>query len=204
VTEQAQGLVSRLEEAFQLQLTAEQKHRMRVYVELIQRWNRRVNLTSIDRVEDQMRLNFFEAFWAAREFLGGATRICDVGSGAGFPGLVMKLFRPSLRMTLIEPSSKKAVFLKEAGRALGLEVEVFNGKGEDYPTWSDVEVASFRALRPSKALLAQLRDLRVSLLLFEGAEALAPEARVVKRLLVPASRRRYVTLAQLLQSEPEA
>jgi 16S rRNA (guanine(527)-N(7))-methyltransferase RsmG len=171
---------------------------MRVYVELLQRWNRRVNLTSIDRVEDQLRFSFFEAFWAADRFLEGNERLADVGAGAGFPGLAMKLFRPSLEVVLIEPNAKKVVFLKEVSRALGLQVEVFAGKGEDYLGWATAGVAAFRALRPSAALLAILARERVRLLLFEGAEGLqSTDIAVRRRELVPGSRQRYVTLAKL-------
>ena len=72
---------------------------------------------------------FLEAFWAAQNFLPDKTPLGDVGSGAGFPGLAMKLYRPSLQVTLIEKSYKKVVFLREVSGKLGLEVDVFSRQG---------------------------------------------------------------------------
>jgi len=189
-----------LEEAFGLELTADQKHRVRVYIEQLRRWNRHINLTSIDRVEEHLRLNFFEAFWAVREFLGERVGLADVGTGAGFPGLAMKIFRPGLAVTLIEPNYKKAVFLKETARTLALTVEVFVGKGEEFSGWDQVELAVFRALRPPAALLRVLRSRGIPLLLFEGQEGLADAGfRLSREARVPLSEHRYV---RLLESVP--
>jgi 16S rRNA (guanine527-N7)-methyltransferase len=191
-----EGCLRRLESMFGVRLEAEQKRRVRVYLEMLRRWNRRINLTSIERVEDQLRLNFFESFWAAREFLPAASRLADVGSGAGIPGLALKIYRPDTALVLIEPNYKKAVFLKEACRELGLPSEVFTGKGEDYPDWEGIGLASFRALKPPAPLLERLAGIGVELLLFEGREELAiPGYRRRSRRAVPGSLNRFVSLA---------
>src|SRR5208282_1657649 len=95
------------------------------YVELLLRWNAKINLTAITDPHEIVSRNFAESFLAARWLGSGAGRLCDVGSGAGFPGLALKLILPHWSVTLIESSRKKAAFLSEAARTLRLEhVEV--------------------------------------------------------------------------------
>ena len=182
----------RLEQAFALQLTEDQRQKVLVYLKLLQRWSERVNLTSLVKVEEQLRLHFFESFWAAHHFLEDVTKVADLGSGAGFPGLAMKLYRPSLAVTLIEKNQKKVVFLKEVSRLLSLPAEIFHGRGETYPGWNSQQVASIRALQPSPRLLQLLSRENVCLLLFGNGQA--KQLEIVKRHQVPDSRDRYVTL----------
>ncbi len=203
--EREAGGLGRLEADFGLELSAEQKHRVRIYIEKLRQWNAHINLTSIERVEEHLRLNFFEAFWAAREFLEEGMRVADVGAGAGFPGLAMKIYRPSVAVTLIEPNYKKAVFLKEVARALELAAPVFEGRGEDFRKWDEVDLAAFRALRPSPELIGQLAGAGVRLLLFEGRGGLADKrVTVIREARVPLSEQRWVRLAEVgSPSEPE-
>lgn len=94
---------------------------MAAYIELLLRWNRKINLTTITEPAEIVSRNFVESFFAVR-WLGAETgRLCDVGSGAGFPGLALKLVRPQWQATLLEPIRKKAAFLAEVGRVLKLK-----------------------------------------------------------------------------------
>jgi 16S rRNA (guanine527-N7)-methyltransferase len=71
--------------------------------------------------------------------VAASLRAIDLGSGAGFPGLPLKIFAPALALTLIESSQKKAAFLKEVVRALALtDVDVFAGRAEDFPSTADL------------------------------------------------------------------
>jgi len=98
---------------------------MAAYIELLLRWNRKINLTAITDVEEIVYRNFVESFSGAWCLEGPTGRYCDVGSGAGFPGLALKLIRPGWHLTLLEPTGKKAAFLAEVARSLRLkEVEV--------------------------------------------------------------------------------
>ena len=95
------------------------------YIELLLRWNRKLNLTAITDPREIVTRNFVESFLATRWLQQSEGRLCDVGSGAGFPGLALKLVLPRWNVTLMEPTTKKAVFLTEAARTLGLQnVEV--------------------------------------------------------------------------------
>jgi 16S rRNA (guanine527-N7)-methyltransferase len=83
---------------------------LRAHFELLQRWNKSLNLTRIDSVER----NYGESLFLGRHLPPGPLRICDIGSGAGFPGFPVAVLRPDCEITLIEAHQRKAVFLKEA------------------------------------------------------------------------------------------
>ena len=121
------------------------------YLDLLLRWNARVNLTAVRDPEKIVTRHFGESLFAARILLRGredaaaASTLADVGSGAGFPGIPMKLFAPQLELTLIEAHNKKAVFLREVVRRLGLDrAEVFGGRAEHWAQTADL--VTLRAL----------------------------------------------------------
>ncbi len=139
---------------------------MSSYLELLLRWNARVNLTAVRDPETIVTRHFGESLFAARILLRGGgesaapATVADVGSGAGFPGVPMKLFAPALDVTLIESHNKKAAFLKEVARTLGVEgLRVFAGRAEQWPGRADLvtlrAVEQFeRALPVAAALVA--------------------------------------------------
>jgi 16S rRNA (guanine527-N7)-methyltransferase len=130
-------------------LTGAQLGQVSAYLDLLLRWNARINLTAVRDPESMVTRHFGESFFAARQILkeqeaGGrgqdvAVHAIDLGSGAGFPGLPLKVFAPALALTLIESSQKKAAFLKEAVRTLALTgVDVFAGRAEGFPSTADL------------------------------------------------------------------
>jgi 16S rRNA (guanine527-N7)-methyltransferase len=117
---------------FGLELSGRQLAQILAYLELLLRWNRRINLTSLARPEDCLTRHFGESLFLAR-LLKLEGRLLDVGSGAGFPGLALKIVFPALRATLLEPVAKKRAFLNEAARACQFDgVEVRPERLEDY------------------------------------------------------------------------
>ena len=133
-------------------LTEAQLGLVAAYLDLLLRWNARINLTAVRDAESIVTRHFGESFFAARQILrrqeaGGrrqetgtsALRVIDLGSGAGFPGLPLKIYAPAIALTLIESNQKKAAFLKEAVRALALTgVNVFVGRGEAFLSTADL------------------------------------------------------------------
>lgn len=115
------------------------------YLDLLLRWNARMNLTAVRDPEQIVTRHFGESLFAARVLLGenagGAkdSTLADIGSGAGFPGIPMNLFAPEIELTLIEAQSKKATFLREVTRTLGLKrVSVFCGRAEQWGKTADL------------------------------------------------------------------
>ncbi len=105
----------------------------RYYAELEQ-WNQRVNLTAVIAPEEVEARHFLDSLTVALAFpygLGGSSRLLDVGSGAGFPGLPLKLACPDLRLALMDSVGKKTIFLRHVCDVLGLtDVEVHTGRAE--------------------------------------------------------------------------
>ena len=193
---------ARLERVYSLCLTADQREQVRLYLDLLQRWNRRISLSSVQLREEYLRFHLFESFWAVESFLDSHTAVADIGSGAGFPGLAMKLYRPSLRMTLLEKSHKKVVFLQQATQLLNVEVKVFHGRAESYTGWDRIGIAAIRALKPSSELLEILSLRSLSLLCFHGRKLpLGLEhAPLLRQERVPESKHRHISLLSFSQS----
>jgi 16S rRNA (guanine527-N7)-methyltransferase len=135
-------------------LTAVQLQAISTYLELLLRWNARTNLTAVRDPEQIVTRHFGESLFAAAHLLRPASRlrVIDVGSGAGFPGLPLKIYASQLRLTLIESQQKKATFLKEAIRTVALQdVEVYAGRAETYP--GRAELVTLRAVERFEAVL---------------------------------------------------
>jgi 16S rRNA (guanine527-N7)-methyltransferase len=90
-----------------------------LYFQELKRWNVRINLTGLKRDRDIIIKLFLDSL-ALLPFLGEADSLADLGSGAGFPGLVLKIARPELRLTLVESRNKKAAFLEYVASLLKL------------------------------------------------------------------------------------
>ena len=92
------------------------------YLALLIRWNERVNLTSVRDEEGIISRHFVESIVCARALPQGITTLLDFGSGGGFPGIPIALCRPEIEVTVAESQGKKAAFLQEAVRVLGISV----------------------------------------------------------------------------------
>jgi 16S rRNA (guanine527-N7)-methyltransferase len=127
---------------------------IRVYVRTVLFWNQRVNLTAITEPREILARHFGESMFGAQFLERTSGTLADVGSGAGFPGLALKLACPALRVKLIEPTIKKAVFLSEVVRALELSgVEVMKERTEQI-SGLEVDVVTARAVGELSELLS--------------------------------------------------
>src|SRR6266436_8850158 len=105
---------------FQLQPTPEQVGIVQRYMAALMAWNEKVNLTAIRDPLEILYRHFCESMFAASALSLQTGRLADVGSGGGFPGLALKIARPELQVFLIESNVKKATFLAEIVRELGV------------------------------------------------------------------------------------
>src|SRR5258706_6770455 len=113
-------------------LSDSQISQLHEHYELLQRWNRKINLTSIPSGSEAVIRHYCESlFFAANLPVTEQARIADLGSGAGFPGVPIAILRPEWAIALIEFHHRKAVFLREATRGLGNNVVVLASRGED-------------------------------------------------------------------------
>jgi len=144
------------------------------YINLLLRWNSRINLTAVRDPEQIVTRHFGESLFAARVLFPrlssvssvpsavtalDSPRTADIGSGAGFPGIPIKLWAPQISLTLIESNHKKAAFLGEVARALRLtDVNIKNARAETLPQHS-FDLVTLRAVERFDKILPIASDL---------------------------------------------
>src|SRR5665213_1644149 len=131
-----------------VQLTLLERH-----YELLLRWNRKMNLTRITSLVDAIRYHYCESLYLAQSLPDGPLRIVDIGSGAGFPGIPVAIYRPDCEVHLVESHQRKAVFLGEATRNFP-NTRVFAVRSEDLTETYDWMIS--RAVRPDDILKLNL------------------------------------------------
>ena len=116
-----------------LELSAIQKEQLHTYFEILVDKNKVMNLTGITEENDVYERHFYDSLLFSFDIDFSGKTLIDVGTGAGFPGLVLAICYPNLKVTLLEPLNKRCVFLSEVVTALGLQnVEIVNQRSEDY------------------------------------------------------------------------
>lgn len=138
-------------------LSTGQLESISIYIDILLRWNQRVNLTAVRDQESIVTRHFGESLFAASRLFSdqsqaqevrstGSRHVVDVGSGAGFPGFPIKLFCPDIWLTLIESNQKKGTFLREVARQIAFaDVEVFADRAENFPRAS-ADTVTMRAV----------------------------------------------------------
>ena len=126
-----------LADASQPPLDPAQSQLFETLLSLFLRWSARINLSAIRDEEGILSRHFVESIACARALPAGISTLLDFGSGAGFPGLPIALCRPEIAVTLAESQGKKAAFLREAVRVLGVTTLVHSGRAESLTTRFD-------------------------------------------------------------------
>ena len=156
------------------------------FLELLLRWNRKINLTALRDADDAIDRLVLEPLAAVRHIPPGAGRLIDLGSGGGSPAIPIALARPDLDLTMVEIKARKAAFLREAARVLALRGALVESRRyEDllasngyHGTYS---LLTIRALRVEAAALGEVAAFLAPdgrLLLFRGptGPAILPDA----------------------------
>jgi 16S rRNA (guanine527-N7)-methyltransferase len=203
------------------------------YIDILLRWNARINLTAIRDPEEIVTRHFGESLFAASHLFPKVypvspvppvvkgvdvdlandqrpttnDRVADLGSGAGFPGIPIKLWDPNIALTLIESNQKKATFLREVARALTLtDINIQNVRAQTLPP-STFDVVTLRAVeRLAEALPTAVTLLvpqgRLALLIassqLEATRSTLPHLTWDPPLPIPQSQSRLVLLGRLL------
>ncbi len=163
-------------------VSRETTEKLRDFVDLLLRWNRRINLVSARSAEDVWRRHVLDSLQLLPLLPDGPAPLLDIGSGAGFPGLVLAA-ATGRRTSLVEADKRKAAFLAEASGRLGLaSVEVYAERIEDAEL-PKAGLLTARALAPLPTLLRYAHDL-----LAPGGVALFPKGRTAEEELTGASR----------------
>jgi len=130
------------------------------YMEMLLEWNEKINLTAITEVKEIVVKHFIDSILVAK-FIKPESKIIDVGTGAGFPGIPLKIYNESYKLTLLDSLNKRTIFLQEVVKELGLEnVEIIHGRAEDYAQdmkYREIyDYAISRAVAPLNILLEYL------------------------------------------------
>ncbi len=118
---------------FGVEINDEIKEKLNLYGNLLLEWNEKINLTAIKEPEEVLFKHFYDCvlFFKNVKVPQNATLV-DVGTGAGFPGMVLKIVRPDLKVTLLDSLNKRLVFLNEVINSLGLKnIETVHSRAED-------------------------------------------------------------------------
>ncbi len=204
-----------LEPFLEQRLSPSQLDQISIYIDLLIRWNARINLTAIRKEGEIVTRHFGESFFLARHLFPPSTQegarvstgyevpgtghrplptahCLDVGSGAGFPALPLKIWAPYIHLTLIESNHKKAAFLREVARALTLtNINIIAARAETVAAQAGrprAEVVTLRAVEHFETILLQ------------AARFLAPNGRLA--LLIGAAQIPHLTTLTNLTWQP--
>ncbi len=203
-----------------------QLQRISTYIDILVRWNARMNLTSIRDPEEIVTRHLGESLFAACHLFPSASsvpalskasvpsmvknfarpRVADLGSGAGLPGLPIKLWAPHIALTLIESNQKKATFLREVTRTLILtDVNVYPDRAETLATQSTFDLVTLRAVERFADVLPIAARLvappgRLALLIgtsqLHRAQTILPDFSWQDPLAVPSSQSRILLVGR--------
>jgi len=200
-------------------LSSAQLQSISTYIDMLLRWNARINLTAIRDPEDIVTRHFGESLFAARHLFpapasesslpsvvrGVGVAVADLGSGAGFPGFPVKLWHPHILLTLIESNQRKTAFLREVTRALTLtDVNIQNARAETL-TATTYDLVTLRAVERFEAILPTAAALvtpagRLALLIGSAQQSQArstlPDLVWSEPTPVPQSRSRILLVAR--------
>ena len=117
-----------------IELTSQQLEKLNQFYELLISWNKKMNLTRIIEKEDVYLKHFYDSLTLSKVIdLNQDLTICDVGSGAGFPGIVLKICFPNLKITLLDSLQKRVNYLNRTIKELDLKnIEAIHTRAEDY------------------------------------------------------------------------
>lgn len=137
-------------------VSRETSERLTIYLDLLRRWNKKINLVAPTTLKDAPQRHFSDSLQLIAHVPAGATRWIDLGSGGGFPGLVIAIDAatrmPDLSVTLVEADQRKSVFLRTVLRETGVQAKVISDRIENVPALP-YDVVSARALAPLAQLL---------------------------------------------------
>ena len=119
---------------FGIEVTDEEISKLEKYADLLKEWNEKINLTAITEKEQVFLKHFYDSLTLVKIInLDKVDNLCDLGTGAGFPGLVLKIIFPQLKLTLVDALNKRINFLDVVVKELSLEnVTLVHARAEEY------------------------------------------------------------------------
>jgi 16S rRNA (guanine527-N7)-methyltransferase len=142
MVEQFAGLLENLG----ITLTKQQEHQFKQYYTMLLEWNNKLNLTSITEEQEVYVKHFYDSICLLKSIELHDQTLLDVGSGAGFPSIPLKIVFPSLKITILDALQKRIHFLEELVELLGLDIELIHGRAEEFDRREQYDIVTARAV----------------------------------------------------------
>ncbi len=170
-----------------IEVDEEKLNQLKRYYELLIEWNEKINLTAIVEEKEVYLKHFYDSLTITKVIdLNSVQTLADVGTGAGFPGIVLKIFFPEIHITLIDSLNKRTEFLKIVIKELGLDkIDVINARVEEINEREKYDVVTARAVANLHILLEILTPISkkyVVLMKGEAKEELKNTEKLYKEL----------------------
>ena len=155
--ENIKTLLRTMAKQMEIKVTAEQAEQFQIYYELLVEWNEKINLTAITDPAGAVEKHFIDSLTLLSKCrIKPGAKLCDVGTGAGFPGLPVKILRPDVQLTLLDGQNKRLQFLGEVCGKLGIEAQRVHKRAEEagrIPAMREsFDVVTARAVAPLNVL----------------------------------------------------
>ncbi len=149
-----------------IELSETQKQQFSKYYELLVEWNNKINLTAITEKNEVYLKHFYDSATIVKAIdLEKYNNLCDIGTGAGLPGIVIKILFPKLKVTLVDSLNKRIVFLKEVIKELNLEnIEAIHSRVEEFEQKETFDIVTCRAV----SHLSMISEFSIPLLKVNG------------------------------------
>ena len=139
-----------------IKVTGEKLNKLDKFYKILIEWNEKINLTGITEEKEVFLKHFYDSLTIANSIdLTKTNTLCDVGSGAGFPGIVLKIFFPNLKITLIDSLNKRIIYLNDLINRLEFkDIEAIHSRMEDYSKLNEekFDIITARAVGSTKLL----------------------------------------------------
>ena len=172
-----------------IELNEKTVERFKKYATLLKEWNEKMNLTAITDEPEIVEKHFYDCLLPTDHDLLDDKLICDLGTGAGFPGMVWAIAYPKCVVTLVDATGKKCMFLNEVIKELNLtNAFVVNSRGEDLDMREHFDIVTARAVAPLNILLEvcvpliKEKGLMIAMKGAKGKEELADAKKAVQKL----------------------
>ena len=172
-----------------IELNEKTVERFKKYAALLKEWNEKMNLTAITDEPEIVEKHFYDCLLPTDHDLLDDKLICDLGTGAGFPGMVWAIAYPKCVVTLVDATGKKCMFLNEVIKELKLtNAFVVNSRGEDLDMREHFDIVTARAVAPLNILLEvcvpliKEKGLMIAMKGAKGKEELADAKKAVQKL----------------------
>lgn len=132
--------------------------RFEVYINLLQEWNKKINLTAITDEKEIIVKHFLDSVSCIQSgVISENSKVIDIGTGAGFPGIPLKIIKPKIELTLLDSLNKRTLFLSELMKNIDLDARIIHGRAEEYGIKPDFrekyDIVLSRAVAPMNILL---------------------------------------------------